>query len=243
MTRVLARLGAVLGTLGLALLGSGWVASAHVTVHSSDAVQSGHAEIAFQVPTESDKASTTKLSVAFPTDTPIPDVAVQPHPGWTYKVSDTALPTPLPDGHGGNISQVVGTIEWTAVSADSAIKPGEYDTFRIAAGPLPKADKLVFKVLQTYDDGTVVRWIDLPGTADAGEPAHPAAVLSLPASAGHEVAEVSNTGHPVGASSSGTPAVAWWAMAITGVAVLAALWAVSISIRSARRTKASEVTT
>lgn len=245
MTRVLARLGAVLGTLGLALLGSGWVASAHVTVHSIDAVQGGHAEIAFQVPTESDKASTTKLSVAFPTDTPIPAVSVQPHPGWTYKVSNTVLPAPLPDGHGGNVSQVVGTIEWTAVSADSAIKPGEYDTFRIAAGPLPKADKLVFKVLQTYDDGTVVRWIDLPAAAGATEPEHPAAVLSLPASAGQNIAEVSHTGHsvPVATSSSGTPAVAWWAMAITGVAVLAALWAVFISIRSARRNEASEATT
>lgn len=244
MTRVLARLGTVLIT-GLALLlGSGWAASAHVKVLSSDAVQGGSAEIAFRVPTESDTASTVKLSVAMPTDTPIAAVSVQPHPGWTYKVSNTALPTPLSDGHGGTVSQVVGTIEWTAVSADTGIKPGEYDTFRITAGPLPKADKIVFKVVQTYSDDSVARWIDLPSAAGATEPDHPAPVLSLPATAGENV-EVSHTGHTVGAatsSSTGTSTVAWLAMAVTGVAALAALWAVLIAIRSARRREASNPT-
>ncbi len=244
MIRVLARLGAVL-TIGLGLLlSSGWAASAHVTVHSSDAIQGGHAEIAFRVPTESDTASTVKLSVALPTDTPIAAVSVQPHPGWTYKVTNTALPTPIPDGHGGNISQVVSTIEWTAISPDSAIKPGEYDTFRIAAGPLPKADRVVFKVLQTYSDNSVARWIDLPAAAGAAEPEHPAAVLSLPASAGQNVAEVSHTGHsvPAATSSTGTPTVAWLAMAVTGVAALAALWAVLIAMRSQRSEQTDNLT-
>jgi len=136
------------------------------------------------VPTESDKAATVKVQVALPTDTPIASVSVQPHPGWTYKVTNTPLSAPLSDGHGGNLTQVVGQIEWTAAGADTAIKPGEYETFRIAAGPLPKTDRLIFKVLQTYDDGQVVRWIDQPAAAGAGEPDHPAAVLSLAASAG-----------------------------------------------------------
>src|SRR6266498_3187472 len=102
MSRLLARLG-VLSGLGLAiLLGFGpLTASAHVTVHSTDAVQGGHAELEFRVPTESDTARTVKLSVAFPTDTPIADVSVKPHPGWTYTVTNTPLSTRLPDGHGG----------------------------------------------------------------------------------------------------------------------------------------------
>jgi uncharacterized protein YcnI len=246
MSRLLARLGVLIGLGFGALLGfAPLVASAHVTVHSSDAVQGGHSEIEFRVPTESDTARTVKLSVALPTDTPIASVSVRPHPGWTYKVTNTALPTPVPDGHGGNISNVVGAIEWSATSADTAIKPGEYETFTIAAGPLPKASRLIFKVLQTYDDGQVVRWIDQPAAAGAAEPDHPAAVLSLAASAGQDVAEVAHAGHttvPAAASSSGTPAVAWWAMAVTGVAVLAALWAVMISVRSVRRKEADEAT-
>ena len=244
MSRLLARLGAVT-IVGLALLlGFGSVASAHVTVHSGEAVQGGHAEIEFRVPTESDTARTVKLQVAFPTDTPIASVSVQPHPGWTYKVTNTPVSAPVPDGHGGNLNQVVGTIEWTALGADTAIKPGEYETFRIAAGPLPKTNQLIFKVLQTYDDGQVVRWIDLPGAAGAAEPEHPAAVLSLAASTGQDVAEVAHAGHtvPAATSSSGTPAVAWWATAVTGVAVLAALWAVFISVRSVRRKESGEAT-
>jgi uncharacterized protein YcnI len=246
MIRVLARLGTMVMVGLVVLLGSAWVASAHVTVRSSDAVQGGHSELEFRVPNESDKAATVKLSLALPTDTPIASVSVQPHPGWTYKVTTTPLSTPVPDGHGGSLSSAVGTVEWTAVSSDTGIKPGEYDTFRIAAGPLPKADKVVFKVVQTYDDGSVVRWIDLPAAAGAAEPEHPAPVLSLPASAGQDVAEVTHTGHTVATtatSSDGTPAIAWWAMAATGVAVLAALWAVYISVRSVRRKEAGEATT
>jgi uncharacterized protein YcnI len=245
MSRVLARLGVLCGlAIGALLLGS-WTASAHVTVHSSDATQGGHAEITFRVPTESDTARTVKVSVAFPTDTPIGSVSVKPHPGWAYKVTNTPLPTPIPDAHGGTINQIVGTIEWSASTVDTAIKPGEYETFTIAAGPLPKADRVIFKVVQTYDDGTVARWIDLPSAAGTAQPEHPAAVLLLAASTGSDVTEIhaAHTAVPAAASSSGTPAVAWLAMAVTGVAVLAALWAVLIAVRSVRRKEASEPAT
>jgi uncharacterized protein YcnI len=237
MARLLTRLGAVF-TVGFALtLGFGSVASAHVTVHSGDAVQGGHAELTFRVPTEGDTASTVKVAVAFPTDTPISSISVQPHPGWTYTVSEAALPTPLPDGHGGQISKVVGQVEWSAAGPDTAVKPGEYEVFRVAAGPLPKTDRLIFKVVQTYSDGQVARWIDLPAATGGAEPEHPAPVLTL-AAAGQRVAEVAHAGHtttPVATVSSGTPTLAWWAMAVTAVAVLAALWAVVISLRTVRK--------
>ena len=32
----------------------------------------------------------------------------------------------------------------------------------MSLGPLPKADQFVFKALQTYTDGEVVRWIEEP---------------------------------------------------------------------------------
>jgi periplasmic copper chaperone A len=58
------------------------------------------------------------------------------------------------------------------------IKPGQFQEFPVSAGPLPATDKLVFKALQTYSDGNVVRWIEEPG-ADGKEPEHPAPVLKL----------------------------------------------------------------
>jgi uncharacterized protein YcnI len=222
------------------ILGAGCVAGAHVTVSSSDAVQGGHAEISFRVPTESDTAATVKLQVAFPTDTPIASVSVLPHPGWTYKVTRAPVAAPVPDGHGGQVTEAVSQIEWSAAGPDTAVKPGEYEVFRVSAGPLPKTDRVVFKVLQTYGDGQVVRWIDEPAVEGAPEPGHPAAVLALsPAgsSAGEE-----HAGHlaPVAATTTtttgtSTPPVVWWALAPTAVAVLAALWAVLIAVRTVRR--------
>jgi uncharacterized protein YcnI len=221
------------------VLGAGFVAGAHVTVSAPDAVQGGHAEVAFEVPTESDTAATVKLQVAFPANTPIASVSVLPHPGWTYKVTKAALAAPVPDGHGGQVTEAVSQIEWSAASPDTAVKPGEYEVFRVSASPLPKADRVVFKVLQTYSDGQVVRWIDEPAVEGAPEPEHPAAVLALaPAgsSAGSEhaghlatpVATVTTTG-------GSTPPVVWWALAATAAVVLAALWAVLIAVRTARR--------
>jgi len=218
------------------MVAAGLVAGAHVSVRSDDAVQGGQAELAFRVPTESDTASTVKLTVAFPAEAPVASVSVLPHPGWTYQVTKSTLAAPIPDGEGGQVTQVVSQIEWSAVNRDTAVKPGEYEVFRVTAGPLPKADRLVFKILQSYDDGQVVRWIDEPATAGAPEPAHPAAVLALEPGSGSG----GHTDHPVSVASSipssgGTPSVAWWALAVTGVAVLAALWAVLITIRTARR--------
>lgn len=153
------------------------------------------------------------------------------------------MPAAVPDGHGGQITKVVGQIEWSAASPDSAVRPGEYEVFRVAAGPLPKTDRLIFKVVQTYSDGQVARWIDLPAATGGAEPEHPAAVLALTAP-GQNVGEVAHAGHTTASAvtpSSGTPALAWWAMAVTAVAVLAALWAVVISMRTMRRRGGDEV--
>lgn len=70
--------------------------------------------------------------------------SVLPDPGWAYKVTKTTLPQPVPDGEGGQLSQVVPQVEWTATGKDSAVKPGEYEVFRVAAGP--KTARLVVTV-------------------------------------------------------------------------------------------------
>jgi hypothetical protein len=50
----------------------------------------------------------------------------------------------------------------------------------VSMGPLPKVDQVVFKTLQTYSDGEVVRWIEEPAT-DGTEPEKPAPTLKLTA--------------------------------------------------------------
>jgi uncharacterized protein len=62
------------------------------------------------------------------------------------------------------------------------LKPGEFGEFNISVGPLPKdAPSITFKALQTYSNGEVVRWIDIPANGEKVD--HPAPVLTLTAAA------------------------------------------------------------
>lgn len=153
-------------------------ALAHVTVNSTNAKQGGFGTIAIRVPTESDTASTTGVKVQFPTNAPIANASIKPLPGWSYKVTTTKPATPLKNDDGEEVTEVVSVVDWTADSASSAIKPGEYQEFELSVGPLPKVDSLEFKTIQTYSDGSQVAWIE-EQKAGAEEPAHPAPVLKL----------------------------------------------------------------
>ncbi|AUG81197.1 hypothetical protein CFP65_6547 [Kitasatospora sp. MMS16-BH015] len=167
------------GVLAAATLAATAVpAFAHVTVQPGTAAQGAYTAVAFRVPDESDKASTTKLEVSLPADHPVASVAIQPVPGWTAVAAKTQLATPLKTDDGDSITEAVSTITWTA-DPTAKIAPGQFQEFKVSLGPLPTdTDALVFKALQTYDDGTVVRWIDdtKPGQP---EPQHPAPTLTL----------------------------------------------------------------
>jgi len=154
-------------------------ASAHVTVTPDSATQGGDAVLTFQVPGEEANAATTQVQLFLPTASPIPVVDLKPMPGWTESVHRTTLTTPV-QSDDGPVTDVVSDITWTAADTGSAIQNGQFQQFEISVGPLPSVGELDFKVLQTYSDGTVVRWIDLqqPGAA---EPDHPAPVLRLSA--------------------------------------------------------------
>jgi uncharacterized protein YcnI len=153
-------------------------AAAHVSVSSSNATQGGYAKVTFRVPNESDTDSTTKVEINLPADAPVASVSLKPLTGWTAVATKSKLATPL-EAHGAQITEAVSKITFTAQAA-SAIKPGEFQEFDVSMGPLPKADQMIFKALQTYSDGTVVRWIEEPA-ADGTEPESPAPVLKLAA--------------------------------------------------------------
>lgn len=170
-----------LGFVALAALTSVVVAAvpafAHVTVHADTVTRGGSAKITFRVPTEEDNASTTALRVALPRDTPIASVAVQPQPGWSFRVTTAKLAKPIQTDD-GPVTTAVTEIAWKADSAASAIKPGEFGEFSISAEPLPKTTSLRFPALQTYSNGTVVRWIQVAAPG-APEPERPAPTLAL----------------------------------------------------------------
>jgi uncharacterized protein YcnI len=164
---------AALGALGLAA-----PAAAHVTVNPTEAVQGGYARLAFRVPNESATAQTTKVEVVLPADQPISSVSVMPVPGWTVDVQRRKLDKPVPTGHGGELTEVVSQLTWVATGPDTAVRQGQFVEFPVSVGPLPNVDQLVFKALQTYSDGRIVRWIEEPAPG-AAEPEYPAPVLKL----------------------------------------------------------------
>ncbi|MFJ4203951.1 YcnI family protein [Streptomyces sviceus] len=177
-----AGLGAALAAT--AVLTAAGVASAHVTVHpDSYAKGATDGALTFRVPDESDTASTTKVQLFLPTDHPLLGVLVSPHDGWTAKVTDTKLKTPVKTDD-GTITDAVSEITWTG----GKIGPGQYEDFDVAFGQLPDdTARLTFKTLQTYSDGKVVRWIEEAAGSDE-EPENPAPVLKLTSGTGASAA-------------------------------------------------------
>jgi uncharacterized protein YcnI len=238
MSRNRLRLLAGAAVATVAIIASADAASAHVSVNPETATQGGFTKLTFQVPTERDDVSTTKVQVAFPADQPLGFVSVKPHAGWTVAVTKTKLATPIKTDD-GEVTEAVSSITWTAVSAATAIKPGQFDEFDVSAGPLPKAPSMEFKALQTYSDNEVVRWIE-PAKADGSEPEHPAPTLKLtPAVAEGAIATPAPTGGAIAAQSSTTtsgsstasPAMVNTALGLSVVALIVGLVAATLALR------------
>ncbi|WP_250037475.1 YcnI family protein [Paractinoplanes maris] len=172
-----ALVGATVAGLTLALAAP---AAAHVTVNPDTATAGGYSKVTFRVPNESDADSTTKVEVNLPADKPVASVSVKPITGWDVATTVSKLAKPL-EAHGAQITEAVSKITWTA-KAGSEVKPGQFQEFDVSMGPLPESGEMIFKALQTYSDGTVVRWIDEPST-DGTEPESPAPVLKIAAAA------------------------------------------------------------
>jgi uncharacterized protein YcnI len=168
---------AVTATALLALAAPAW---AHITVTPGTAQAGSAAELTFRVPNEEAKANVTQLQMQIPTGHPIAQLLVKPVPGWTITVKSVTLPKPVTTDD-GTFSTAVSEVTW----AGGIIAPGQFQDFSVSADPLPDGvSQLAFKAIQTYSNGDVVRWIDLP---QAGQPApeHPAPILGLtPAGAG-----------------------------------------------------------
>ncbi|MCG5433019.1 YcnI family protein [Mycobacterium sp. MYCO198283] len=142
-------------------------AAAHVHVDADDLVRGGSATLEFRVPGESDTgALTTALRVELPDVT---SARTELMPGWSARLDrDPAAGT-------------VRAVTWSAVPG-TGISSDQFAVFRVRV-VLPDADTAAFPAVQTYSDGTVVRW-DQPTPADGTEPEHPVPELTLAAADG-----------------------------------------------------------
>lgn len=177
-------------------------AAAHVSVSPEEVTEGSTATLTFHVPNERDDASTVKIDVAMPESAPFRSVSVQPVAGWTHDVT--------------RAGDSVTRIAWSG----GEIGPGEFVELSISVGPVPEVEKLEFPVLQTYDSGEVVRWID-PVVDGESEPEHPAptaVVTSGDASGAHGELTVSD-----GGDGDGTDPLAFLALLVAGIAIVLAV--------------------
>lgn len=147
------------------------VASAHVSVSPTEAPRGVVAELTFRVPNERNDAGTTKVEVNFPAESPLATVDAPALPGWRSNTTRTPLAAPV-DVAGKTMTEAVTKLTWDG----GPITGSGSQEFKVSVGPLPTTGtELVFKVLQTYSDGEVVRWIEVrePGAAQGPENAAP----------------------------------------------------------------------
>jgi uncharacterized protein len=157
----------------VAIVATTAIAQAHITVRPASAPGGTVVVLTFRVPNERARTDTTRVALALPRDTAIATVSVVPEPGWRFAVAGrrpvlaaAAVAAAQPE-----------TITWYG----GAIKPHASHAFRVRIGPLPaRPGPLYFKAIQTYANGEVVRWIDLP-EAGEDEPSEPAPVLLITA--------------------------------------------------------------
>jgi uncharacterized protein YcnI len=220
------------GGFVLVVLGIASPAWAHVTVHPPTMpAGSKDVELTFRVPNERQNANTVMVQVFFPTNLPLLTVDVLPEPGWSATVHTKTLATPVKTDD-GLVSQIVTDVTWKSTSG--GIAPGQYEDFFVAAGSVPdKPAQLVFKALQTYSSGEIVRWIEVP-VAGQPEPDTPAPVVTLtpPASppsatpsAGSRISDADG--------SSATEGLAIGALVLSGLSIAGVTW---LMVRVSRRT-------
>ena len=153
-------------------------AAAHVTVTAPGATPGGSdQQITFRVPVEKDVADRPGSPSQLPTDTPIASVDV---------AADAGLDAHADDDQAREADQDRRRRRSPRPSRRSpgrrtgrGLKPGEFGQFTILAGQLPDASSLTFKAMQTYSDGSVVRWIETAGAGSDGRARAPGAGADL----------------------------------------------------------------
>lgn len=221
----LRRVGVVVAWVLAAFVIGAAPASAHVHVSSDDATQGGYTTMTFTVPTESETASTTKVTVRFPKDNPIASASVQAMPGWTAKVTTAPLAEPMKTPR-GEATTYVTQVTWTA-ERGSEVKPGEFQTFAVSVGPLPKRSWLAFPTDQTYSDGSVVKWEQVNDDSE-----HPVPILTIAEAISHDhsmsgMDDMAGMDHSSSSGSGAAAWVSWAALVLAGLATVISLAAFS----------------
>jgi hypothetical protein len=140
------------------------------------------------------------------------------------QATKSQLPKPVTTDD-GTFTSITSEIDWSG----GTIPVGQFGEFNVLAQGIPSdTDLLVFKAIQTYSDGSVVSWIQVPSRA-VPNPPHPAPTITLTSAAGSGDATATTApaaAPAAGSGGSGDNALAVAALVLGGFAVLVALLAV-----------------
>jgi uncharacterized protein YcnI len=166
---------------GTVLTGPAW---AHVQVEAQPGSPGApDATLKITAAGESATAGVAKLDITADPAIPADQVTLVSGPaGWTV-------------GPGGQGGFSVG---------GPAVPKGQDASVSVKVKQLPDAPQVVFKVLQTYSDGQIDRWIELPGP-DGQEPDKPAPIVKLTAGAQSAVSPKPSNDEDTDAKAAGAP--------------------------------------
>lgn len=158
-------------------------ALAHAEVSASDShALAKNVTLTFESEAESESAGFTEIRTVLPEGVNGDGIRLKEAPkGWKLK--------PTSDGYS---------------VAGPALEPGENAEHSIVVEQLPDAKSLAFKTVETYEDGEVSRWIELPRDGEP-EPENPAPVLKLRPAAPGAAEAAASASASASPSASSTP--------------------------------------
>jgi uncharacterized protein YcnI len=164
--------------IGGALLAVPAAVQAHISLHPNTIPAGAFATLDVRVPGEQEGAYVKKVDTLFPSG--FTGVDYENVAGWTAKVIETKLATPIKED-GETIDTEVSQIVWTWTGPLGKVNNGQFINFPLSVSiPGNAAGKaLEFRTVQTYSNGQVVHWIDPSLTAE-----HPAPRINVTAKGG-----------------------------------------------------------
>ena len=150
---------------------------AHISLHPNTIPAGAFATLDVRVPGEQEGAYVKKVNVLFPAG--FTGVNYENVPGWTARIIETKLATPIQKG-GETINTEVSQIVWTWSGPLGKVSNGQFINFPLSlAIPDVAGQALQFRTIQTYSNGQAVHWIDPSLTAE-----HPAPRINVTAKGG-----------------------------------------------------------
>jgi uncharacterized protein YcnI len=165
-------LGAVLATAG--------PAAAHVTAGPAEVPAGGFTAVTLTVPHGCEDSPTTQLAIQIPEG--INDVTPAIVPGWNIEIGIEALPEPIVDAHGNELTERESVVTYVAEPGNE-LQDGFRQSYTIGfKAPDTPGETLFFKSIQTCTVGETA-WIE-EFDGEGEEPDHPAPAVAVVESEG-----------------------------------------------------------